>query len=55
MLILIVTGIVIVGLLALFFYRILHMDLGGSIIAALLGTGLLGGLIALAIYAGRIF
>ena len=55
MLISLVAGIFVVGLLALFFYRSLRMDIGGSIIAALLSTGLLGGLITLAIYAGRIF
>lgn len=55
MLILIVAGAFVVGLLSLFFYRSLRMDVSGSILAALLGAGVLVGVVMLAVYAGRIF
>jgi hypothetical protein len=55
MLIPISAGVFVVGLLTLFYWRALNMDIAGSITAALVSAGLLGGLITLAIYVGRIF
>jgi len=55
MIVLVAAGALVVGLLILFFYRTVDMDIAGSIVAALFSTGLLGALIAGAIYAGELF
>lgn len=55
MLIPLATGAFVVGLLTLFFHRSLHINLGEAIFAGVLGAGLLGALIASAIYLGQLF
>jgi VanZ family protein len=55
MLVSLATGAFVVGLLVLFFSRSLRMDIGEAIFAALFSAGLLGALIASAIYLGRLF
>jgi hypothetical protein len=53
--ILAVIGLVAFGILLAFFYRTVRLDIGGSIMAALLTSGLLGVLIGAIVYAGALF
>ena len=50
-----VTGLLVVGILAVFFYKTAKMDIAGSSVAAVVCAGILALLIAGAIYAGRLF
>ena len=51
----VVAGLLIVTVLAVFFYRTAKMDVVGAIISAAVCAGLLALLIIAAIYAGQIF
>ena len=53
--ILVVVGLVTFGIMAAFFYRTARLDIAGSIISALLASGLLGVLILAIVYAGALF
>ena len=51
----VVTGLLVVGILAVFFYKTAKMDIAGSIIAAVVCAGVLALLIAGAIHGGQLF
>ena len=55
MIIPVLTGLLVVGILTAFFYKSVKMDIAGSIVTAVVCSGLLALLITAAIYAGQLF
>ena len=51
----VVTGLLVVGAFAVFFYKTAKMDIAGSIITAVVCAGVLAPLITGAILAGQLF